>query len=171
MGSSCRLTLARAAEECREDDAGRPRAPALPQRASSRNRLGPEPLGADLREVELRRPGPRDHDEVDAARNEVRVGPEALATQTLHPVSLHGAAHAPTHDEPEPGGPWRALGRDEQREMSRSDPAGVAITLGARELRVFAEPAVGAKGHRHVRSSGTRAARAGQRLLLGAYFL
>ncbi len=127
----------------------------------------PEPLGAHLREVELRRPRARDDDEVDATGEQVGVGPKALTAYALHPVSLHGAANPATHDQPEPRRPRLALSRDEQREMRRSDPAGVTVSLRACELRVFAEPAIGAEGH-HLCSAIASAAGAGR---APAYFL
>jgi hypothetical protein len=126
-----------------------------------------QPLGAELREVELRRAGARDDDEVDAVRQQIRVGSKALTAQALHPVSLHGAANPATHDQPEPGRSGLTLGRDEQREVRRSYTAGVAARLRARELCVLAEPAIGAEGH-HLRS-GPRPGR--RRQAAAAYFL
>jgi hypothetical protein len=106
-----------------------------------------EPFGPHLPEIELRRAIARDDDEVDPAWQQIGVGPEALAAEAFDPVSFHGAADSPTHDQPEPRRPRPALGREEKREMRRSDAPGVAVSLRARELRVLAEPAIGAEGH------------------------
>ena len=109
--------------------------------------LDPEPLGANSFEIEVWRARARDDDEVDPSRQKARVGPEALAAKALHPVSLDGAADPPAHDQPEPRRPRLALGSQEEREMCRSDATRRAIGLGARELRVLAESAIGAEGH------------------------
>jgi hypothetical protein len=111
-----------------------------------------EPFCADAIEVEPRCPGPGDDDEVDPRREQVRMAPEALAAEPLDPVSLHGAPDPAAHHQPESRGARRALGRHEEREVRGPHPAGIAVALRARELRVLAESSIGAEEH------GTRAA-------------
>jgi hypothetical protein len=109
--------------------------------------LYPEPLGADTLEVELRRSRAGDDDEVDAYREQVRMGAKALTAEPLHPVSLHGAADPAAHDQAESRRSGHALRRQQEREMGSADAARVLVALRARELRVFAESSVGAEGH------------------------
>jgi hypothetical protein len=109
--------------------------------------LHPEPLGADAREVEVGRARSGDDDEVDPHRHQIGVGAEALTAEPLHAVSLHGTPDAATHDQAEPGRPGDALSGEQEREMSGPHAPRVAIALGARELDVPADSAIGAEGH------------------------
>jgi hypothetical protein len=106
-----------------------------------------EPLSADALEIEVRRAGAGDDDEVDPRRHEGRPRAEAFTAETLDAVSLHCAAHATTHDQAEPWRPRLALRSQEQREMRRPDPARRGIVLRADELGVPWEPTIRSERH------------------------
>src|SRR5260221_12458973 len=99
------------------------------------------PLFSYAREPELVRARPRDDDEVDAFRHEVRPEPEALATHALHAASDDRVADLLGHDQAEPRG--RApvsLGRDQQDEMRRR--RALPLRLDAHEVRATANTPV-----------------------------
>jgi hypothetical protein len=126
--------------------------------------LDPEPLGSDSFEIEFWRARAGDDDEVHPARQEVRVGPKTLAAEAFHTVSLHRPPDPAAHDQPEARRPRLALRSQEEGEMGGSDPTSGAIGLGPCEVRVLAEPAIGAEGH--LTCAGANVLRAPPRLLL-----
>ncbi len=104
--------------------------------------LDAPPLGPDLREPELGRTFPCDHDEIHSVRQERRPLPEALAAEPLHAVPAHCRTDLARDDEAQPGRRLRTSTRlegDEEREMSRSDALG--RLLRANELLVLSQPA------------------------------
>ena len=119
--------------------------------------LDPEPLGADPLEVEIRRARAGDDDQVDPPGHQARMGPEALTAEALDAVSLHRAPDPAPHDQPEPRRARLSLGCQEEGEMRGPHAPRGAIGLGARELRVPAESAIGAEGHHLARRPRDRA--------------
>jgi hypothetical protein len=123
-------------------------------RALFQKRRDSFPFRADPGEGEDLGARPGDDDEIDAWRQQIRPGPEALAAQPLHPVALDGPADLARYDEAHPRRTRHRVGdvanvpscarRDEQREVRRIDPA--ALPLRTHELFVLAKPVVRSEG-------------------------
>jgi len=115
------------------------------------------PFGHDLRQDEAIRALPPDHDQVDAARQELGKPAEAFTAQPLHAVARHGVAELARHHDPQTSqvwpprsgtrsgtrqvGPQTARSRGNQEDEMRRSYAPSA-RLDAQEVRAFAEPAL-----------------------------
>jgi hypothetical protein len=102
------------------------------------------PFGANLRQPEAGGAGARDDNEVDARREQARPGPEALAAESLDPVSSDGPSDRSSgHDAEARREGLSRLRRYEQREVRRADATTEPLRLD--EFGVFAQPPVFAK--------------------------
>ena len=99
------------------------------------------PFTPDVREAELVGAVPRDDDEVDSVRDEIRPEPKAFATDALDAVPRDRVAHALRDDDAEPRRRRTVLSpRDEEHEMRRRRP--LSNGLDAQEVGAAAQPAV-----------------------------
>ena len=99
------------------------------------------PLRLQLGEPERVCSGARNHDEVDARRQEPRPGSKALTAEPLDSVSIHRPADLACDDDAEPRGTARlGLRGDEQREVTRLQAT--AQPLRMRKLAVPAKPPI-----------------------------
>jgi hypothetical protein len=113
-------------------------------RTPAQEALHAPPFGANLGQRKPGGAGARDDDEVDAGREQARPGPEALAAQSLDPVSRDGPSNRSSgHDAEARRQGLSRLRRYEEREVRGADPATEPLRLD--ELGVFAQPPILAK--------------------------
>jgi hypothetical protein len=112
------------------------------QRCRSLHHQSPHrcPLGPDLGQPQLGRPGSHDHHQIDALGQQPRVEPERLSHKPLGPVPRHRVPHLLRRRDPQPTGPRgaRRPAPQQQHEMGRRHPN--AAVLHGEKISTAADP-------------------------------